>query len=281
MEEQVESTEVEAPSEVVEGGTPSADSVEDASTATESVSTGPEFDWAAWDGKDEALPEDARFWASGVRTRVTAEYETKMQEAAKAQETYNAILAGLEDPRIKEMEEKVSNGEATITEIRTTLQAKEEAFSQLEAAYEELIESQASAEVAAFKAKFAETLADKKASERLKTLMEDEDFSQATLEELGDLVTMGEEDLAAVREIVKQENASPGFAARYVKATRDVQAAPAPEPKPAPKPNPTKKLVAGATKKGRPAKAVSGANKTPSKNLDDAILRAARGYFRN
>lgn len=256
-----------------------AGSGEEASTPPEPAS--PEFDWDKWDGSDDALPEEGRFWATGARTYITKEYEQRIEEAERARSTYDAILQGMEDPRLKELEDKVAAGEATMQETQQALRAKEEALANLQAAHEELIDTQAQAEVAAFKAKFSELLSDDANKKKLGALMDAKEFESATLEELGNLVTMDEEDRAAVREVLAQEKVSTGFAIRFVMASKQSNEAPAPAPAPPPAPNPSKSIVAGASKGGRPAKAVSGSNKKRPANLEDAKAQVARKYFRN
>jgi hypothetical protein len=138
------------------------------------------------------------------------------------------------------------------------------------------METQAREEYAAFKAEFADLLKDKKKEEQLRELLEDDLFSRTTLKELGLLVTLSEEARKDVREIMSKENVSAEFAIKFVQATRNEVPA---KPKEAPKPSESRKLVAGATRNGKPPKAVKGEeNVLRPKSLSEAKARVTAKY---
>lgn len=89
----------------------------------------PKFDWAAWDGEDASLPEPARQFSEGFRGYFSARSKEAEEELASLRSTYESLMMGREDPRVAEMQSKLSETERAAKE-------HSEKYSALQAEYE-------------------------------------------------------------------------------------------------------------------------------------------------
>jgi hypothetical protein len=137
--------------------------VADASTASTPEETKPDFDWSSWDGTQESLPDDARSWhekfSAHYAPKITT-LEEQVREAAAQKSYYDALVQGLEDPRVTELTQKLTQAQASLDEMKRTheITASEhkKLTDQIQAAKKQEVEAQ----ITTFFEKHKETLAD-------------------------------------------------------------------------------------------------------------------------
>jgi hypothetical protein len=125
---EVEVEVVEAPSEIAttqeveatpDPTTASQDTVEVASPAEPPTPhfNPAEFEWDAWDGETNALPEPIRPWAEAAIRWQDSRLQPERERIEQLQELYQGLMDGIGDPRV-----------GTLTEEKTSLQAEFEAY---------------------------------------------------------------------------------------------------------------------------------------------------------
>lgn len=87
------------------------------------------FDWTAWDGSDQGLPESLREHAAGIQAWHTGRYAPLESDLAEARQQIESLTAtlGQDDPRIAEF--------TALREQHAVLQARYEALDAAQAAY--------------------------------------------------------------------------------------------------------------------------------------------------
>ena len=124
------------------------------------------FDWGAWDGSNEALPEDARVWAEHFTTfydgRQAQALEKQRLEIEDTKKIYDALMGGQEDPRVEEYKGQLKDWEnkhAQQLAVHNKLQAE---YTTYQKSINDAIEKEADQYAAWFRSENKDLFEDKK-----------------------------------------------------------------------------------------------------------------------
>lgn len=270
MEEEDAQPEVE-PAEVEVDETPAETepAEQEASVEQEAPAAEPsidDFDWDSWDGAIDALPESARPWAERVASRYEAAASAAQEEAERARMLYEAISEGLDDPRLKELQEKLEKGETEWSSKHQEFESKIREYEDRVAAFEAFYDQEAERLAKDFQDKNAWIFDDGPVQKLAEELLGDDGFS---LEVLPDLLRQPKPVIAKARELMK-EFGNPGLSAHAVKLAKLEQ--------PQQETTPSEKLVSGAGPRNKAADVENAV--APDAGLADLRLDAIRRSMR-
>lgn len=233
-----------------------------------------EYDWDAWDGTTDTLPEEIRGWHSkfdaGWTTKVSEHEQAlaKAKDSAKAWENmFNSLADGAEDPRISQSQQALTSLQAEFAQYRQEMDEREARYT----AYVEKETERYFNMVADRNPELIEKMnATEGADDVIMGLM-GEDDTGLDFEEALKVWDRGEDAVAFAQQAVKD-----GVSSKYIKDLVEMKfpkEAPAPPPAPVKQPK-SVDLVTGAEPITRSAP-VPEASKAPQ-TLDAARQAAAQ-----
>ena len=248
-------SETEAAPSPAEGTVEAAPDAEAVSTEPEL----PEFDFSAWDGSRDGLPEMYNDIYSRMNELHDVKYADITSQLEQMQALNDALMIGEEDPRIKDFQTKYESEIAA----REELQAQFEAYQQQ---IDQEIEQEAQLYAQRFRQKHADVFEDPEKAEALFILTEN-DWEPEVAVKLLDL------DADAVRQAIEAKR--DGVPDLYALRLAENASRPAPKAKP----RPAAKITSGATTRSSPEQQMMDINETSS--LDDKRMIVARRALKN
>lgn len=214
----------------------------------------PEFDFEAWDGELEGLPEAYRPMGTNLNSRWENKFSRSEREMQKLRDLNEALLMGGEDPRIESMRSEYE----TLNKTHGEMQAE---FDGYKSQIQEMRDRDAEDYAKSFREKYPEYFEDDKLGQQLSELIDEEWDPEAA----ATILKMGEEALGVARK-AKADGVPDSYAIRLAETA--VRQRPKAEPRPG------AKITSGATASPSPNQEMIGEADVSS--LDDKRLLVAR-----
>lgn len=210
----------------------------DVDTATDAPEAEPEitpdtFGWDAWDGSPQALPESVRSWAERLAAYHEKPVKAAREEAERARKIFESLTSGQEDPRLAELQKKLSESEAAWTVKHSEIERQAKEVQEKLRAYEEYHESLATKAADEFQAANAWMFDDGPIQKLAEDLIEKDGFHY---QDLPTLMRMPARALDRARELMK-EFGNPKLGSHAIKLAKAEFSTP--------EPTPSEALVAG------------------------------------
>ncbi len=214
----------------------------------------PEFDFDAWNGEVEGLPEAYRPIGTNLTSRWENKFSRSEREIQKLRDLNEALLMGGEDPRIESMRSEYD----TLNKTHAEMQAEFEGY---KAQIQEMRDRDAEEYAKSFRDKYPEYFEDDTLGQQLSELIDEEWDPEAA----ATVLKMGEEALGIARK-AKADGVPDSYAIRLAET--------AVRQKPKAEPRPGAKITSGATASPSPNQQLIG--EADVSNLDDKRLLVAR-----
>lgn len=214
----------------------------------------PEFDFEAWDGELNGLPDVYRPMGTSLNSRWENKFSATENEMKKLRDINDALLMGGDDPRIESMRSEYETLDKTHLEIKAEYESYK---SQIEAMQTQDADDYAKS----FREKYPEYFEDDKLGQQLSELIDEEWDPEAA----ATILKMGEEALGVARK-AKADGVPDSYAIRLAETA--VRQMPKAEPRPG------AKITSGATASPSPNQEMIG--EADVSNLDDKRLLVAR-----
>lgn len=234
-----------------------------------SFPTTDDFGWDAWDGKADTLPEQVRPWGDKLSQHYLSQFEkTRAEESAETERLrgiYEALMSGQEDPRTREVTEKLEALQAKYEEMEKSSLTTQNDFTEYKKAVDRAIDEEAEAYASWYQTQYPQFFNDKEMSEKFTKLLEsgwDLQYAPAAMELSDDALEIAQKAMS--------ENVPMKYAVELARKSSGV----------APKPRPGARITSGATGSPSAPNQVRKDTSDEVKTFDDMRLIAAQNAFK-